>query len=145
MPAGNSIAARALLRLGHLAGEPRYLRAAERAIDSASADFSRQPDGFASLMVAVEELQVPPLTVLVCGPAAALVGWRTRLAGIYLPHALTVFVPDGSADLPDWLQRPRQGHVNAWVCSGVNCLPPTSNADELARELGKMVKLSGIG
>jgi uncharacterized protein YyaL (SSP411 family) len=43
IPSGNGIAARVLLRLGHLLGEPRYLAAAERSLRAAWPALSRYP------------------------------------------------------------------------------------------------------
>jgi len=45
--------------------------------------------------------------------------WRGQLAG-----------------LPPVLNKPQRAGVNAWVCRGVNCLPPIAERDALEAALG---------
>lgn len=47
-PSGNGVAARALIALGHLAGEPRYLLAAERAVRRFAPSIGREPGGYST-------------------------------------------------------------------------------------------------
>ncbi len=135
-PAGNGIAAFALQRLGHLIGEPRYLAAAERALQLFYAPLERQPSGFVSLATALDEYLSPPRTVVLRGEAGALEGWQRALAKRYRPDTLVIAIPAGRAGLPPVLDKAAPaGGVNAWICRGVTCLPPISEFAELERAL----------
>jgi uncharacterized protein YyaL (SSP411 family) len=137
-PSGNGIAAHALQRLGHLTGDMRLLNTAERALRLFFPAMSRQPTGHASLLVALEEHLEPPTVVVIRGPVAALPQWRRRLAGDLAPHRMALFLPEGTAGLPTTLDKPVvAGKVNAWICTGVNCLPPILDPAELDRVLAE--------
>lgn len=61
LPAGNGVAALALLRLGDRLGEARYPGAARRTLRAFATQLSRQPGGCASLIVALDaEMAVNP-------------------------------------------------------------------------------------
>jgi hypothetical protein len=55
-PSGNGVAAAALLRLGRLLDEPRYLQAAERTLRLAAEPIKRYPPAHAGLLVALDDL-----------------------------------------------------------------------------------------
>ena len=82
-PAGNGIAARVLLRMGHLLGEPRYLAAAERTLRAAWPALAQHPQAHVSLVTALEELLDPPEFVILRGEARTIEGWRVELARQY--------------------------------------------------------------
>ena len=49
------------------------------------------------------------------------------------PHTLALAIPAGLPGLPPVLDKPTAGKgVNAWVCEGVNCLPPIDDLSALA-------------
>ncbi len=56
-PSGNGIAAGALIALGHLCGEPRYVAAGERAVRLFAPALAQSPGGCASLLAALAVLQ----------------------------------------------------------------------------------------
>ncbi len=134
-PSGNGIAAFALQRLGHLFGESRYLASAERALNLYFPHLGQHPSGFPSLLNALEENLEPPWSIVLQGPGAALVPWQQVMRAAYRPHVITLAVPDGMTGLPPTLTHPETGRVNAWVCQGVNCLPPITDIAELCRVL----------
>ncbi|TMH51857.1 MAG: thioredoxin domain-containing protein [Betaproteobacteria bacterium] len=112
-PAGNGIAAQALLTLGHWLGEARYLDAAERTLRAFAGELGERPSGVASLLIALEEWTSPPTKVrtLDLSRAGALTGALAR------PHQ------DGEAA------------ATAWVCTGTSCLPPIHALEALERGL----------
>ncbi|HRP74774.1 MAG TPA: thioredoxin domain-containing protein, partial [Rhodocyclaceae bacterium] len=135
-PAGNGVAARALARLGHLTGELRYLDASERTLKAAYATLAASPGGCASIALALAENLVPPATVVVRGPAQALVSWQRRLNAHHIPDVMLLAIPRGTPDLPPALDKPAGERVNAWVCRGVNCLSPIVDIEKLEGALG---------
>ena len=134
-PSGNGVAAYALQRLGHLLGETRYLASAERALHLYWPHLNDHPSGFASLLNALAEALDPPQSVLLRGPAEALTPWRALVRSAYRPHVIALAVANGATGLPPTMTHADSDGVNAWVCRGVNCLPPIGTAVELAGAL----------
>ena len=135
-PAGNGIAARVLLRLGHLLGESRYLAAAERTLRAAWPVITKYPQGHVSLLAALEELLTPPEIVVLRGEARTIEGWRLELLKTYAPHRMVLAIPADAADLPPALadKTPRAGTV-AYVCRGTTCSAPLDSLDALIEQL----------
>lgn len=134
LPSGNGIAAMALIQLGHLVGDRRYLAAAERTLNLAW-PLLQTPSASAhiSLLMALE-LQVKPLPLVVIrGDAADIVSWQQAVIQHYYPHCLCVAIPRDAADLPATLSacKPRLSCVVAYVCQGLQCSAPVSNLTEL--------------
>jgi hypothetical protein len=123
-PSGNAVAAWALHRLAFLTGETRYSDAAAGTVALFWKQVQRQPEAFGSLLAALEEQLEPPRTVIVTGPRDAFAPWHALLDGAYLPATLVLFIPADTPGLPPSLSKPAADGVNAWVCSGVTCLPP---------------------
>ena len=133
-PSGNGIAARALGRLGHLLGEPRFLDAAARAVIAFMPLLERQASAHASLCGALAEQLAPPGIVILRGEGART--WQCALNARYLPQTLVLAIPPGISGLPAALDKPAAGpRVNAWVCHGVKCLPPIADVGELVSTL----------
>ena len=132
VPAGNGIAALALLSLGHLLGEQRYLDAAERTVRAALHSLERYPDAHATLLRALEELLAPPKLVVLRGTAAELAPWQRKLAATYEPHRLAFAIPR-DAKLSGLLaeRAPRERAV-AYVCEGMTCRAPVDLTDGVA-------------
>ena len=135
-PSGNGIAARVLLRLGHLLGEPRYLTAAEATLRAAWAAVTQYPAGHLSLLGALEELLSPPEIVVLRGDARTIEGWQRALARFYAPHRMTLAIPADAPDLPSALadKTPRAGPV-AYICHGSTCSAPVDSLDALTEQL----------
>lgn len=134
-PAGNGIAAQALLTLGHWLGETRYLEAAERTMGAFARELDR-PSGVSSLLIALDELVRPPVTVLLRGDAATCASWQRALERGYRP-GVKVLDLSREGDLPGALSRPHQGDdaATAWVCTGNSCLPPLHSQEALEATL----------
>ncbi len=138
MPAGNGIAARALIRLGFLLGETRYIDAAERCLRSAWEAMTEYPHGHMSLITALEEYLDPPEIVILRGPAAAVETWAVDAAKIYAPRRLLFPIPAEATDLPGHLslRKPDGDGPVAYVCQGTRCSLPVKSWPALARLLG---------
>ena len=134
IPSGNGVGAYSLQRLGHLIGETRYLKTAERTISLFYPVMLGHSSSCCSLLTALEEALVPPQVVILRGSAENLTGWQEALLPISA-HTMVLAVPSGVSDLPVSLNKPVEadGAVNAWVCQGVRCLPKISDLQELLR------------
>jgi uncharacterized protein YyaL (SSP411 family) len=134
-PSGNGVAAWALQRLGHLLGDVRYLRAAERTLALFAADVARQPATASRLLSAAVAHAQPPAVVVVRGPQAR--AWAHSLLRDYRPHTLVLALPGAQAGLPPSLDKPlpEGATTQAWVCEGATCRPPVDSLEALRQQL----------
>ncbi len=136
LPSGNGIAARALLRLGHLTGDSHFLDAAERCLRAAWPMLGEHPEGCASLLLALGDYLAPPTRIVVRADAADAPRWAPALARARQAGTESYFIPAAAAPLPDLLvaQHAAPGG-RAWLCRGTTCLPPIDAPGDLLREL----------
>jgi uncharacterized protein len=139
-PSGNGVAAWALNRLAFVTGDQRFSQPAARTLALFWAQMNRHPNGFGSLLAALEEQLAPPRTILVSGPHDGFAPWRALLDAAFLPTTMTLYVPASAKGLPPVLAKPASDTAQAWVCEGMTCLPRVSTPEELrgALELPKM-------
>jgi len=129
-PSGNGVAAGALIALGHLCDEPRYVEAGERAVRLFAPALAQSLEGYASLLAALAALEEPPASVLLVGDREVCSAWQRSLERRLRPM-VRIFNVAGVA-LPTALAKgpaPSAG-ARAWVCRGAQCLPAI---DDLAR------------
>jgi uncharacterized protein YyaL (SSP411 family) len=134
-PSGNGVAAQALIALGLLAAEPRYVEAGERTVRAFADGIAQSPGGFATLLGALDDVLAPPSAVLLAGDAAVCAQWQRALERTLRPM-VRVFDVAGAA-LPAALAKgpvPPTGTV-AWVCHGTHCLPPLADFEAVERAL----------
>jgi len=132
VPAGNGVAARVLLALGHLLGEQRYLEAAERTVRAGLHMLERYPDAHATLLRALEELITPPKLVVLRGTPEELEPWRHELGSSYEPHRLAFAIPHDAKLTGLLAQRAPRERAVAYVCEGMACRAPVELADGAA-------------
>ncbi len=138
-PSGNGVAAQALIALGHLAAEPRYVETAERAVRAFGGSIRESPGGFSTLLQALEDLEQPPTTVLLRGDPATTAAWHQALERTGRP-SVTIF-DLGTTDVPPELAKgtlPGTGAAG-WICRGTQCLPGMSSLAEIEAALGPAV------
>ncbi len=132
-PAGNGVAAQALITLGHWLGEPRYLTAAERTLRAFAKELGERPSGVASLLIALEDVLAPPTSVLLRGDPASCAAWLRTLERTYRPQVRTLDLSH-AGELPGALSRPHEpgaSDATAWVCTSASCLPPIHTLEAL--------------
>ncbi|HLZ73037.1 MAG TPA: thioredoxin domain-containing protein [Dehalococcoidia bacterium] len=141
-PAGNSLAADALLRLALFTGEPRYAERARRAIAPLAEIASRHPNGFGRLLCALDfDLSLTKEVVIVGHAGDPAV--RALLAatfGAYRPHIVVAGAapndPEAVAATPLLEGRGLlDGRAAAYVCEGFVCNAPTADVGELQAQL----------
>ena len=140
IPSGNGVAAFVLQRMGHLLGEPRYLKSAERALRASYPSLESLPHGHTTMLSALEELLTPPQIVILRGERKPVRELQKELAKVYAPHRLVLAVPSDVTGLPPALadKKPASGDaakVLAYVCKGSVCAAPVDNITELAELL----------
>ena len=136
IPAGNGIAALALLRMGHLLGESRYLEAAERTLRAGWLIVEKYPHAHVSLLNALEEVLNPPKIVILRGDPASLQTWQRELAKLYDPHRFVLAIPADAKDLPPRLvDKIAREATTAYVCKGSTCSAPIKSLGTLVQHL----------
>ncbi len=136
-PSGNGVAATALIALGHLAAEPRYIEAGERAVRLFAPAIAQSPGGYSTLIEALEDTLVPPSSVLITGDPAICDEWQRALRRTFRPSVRVFAV--GDAKLPPELAKgpPPANGALAWVCRSMQCLPPVATFDALEAALAQ--------
>ncbi len=134
-PPGNGAMAEALIRLGHLFGESRYLDAAWRTLAWAQPQMRRYPAGHCALLSALELELAGPEQIIIRGPDGAMDEWVAAARDGYHPLRATFAIPwEISQALPGYLPRlvsaEQRETVVAYRCQGMSCSAPlTSLAD----------------
>jgi uncharacterized protein YyaL (SSP411 family) len=135
VPAGNGVAVRALGRLGHLLGEPRYLAAADRALKAAGALLEQAASAHCGLLLALAEHHAPPAQVVIRAKADA-----AGELGDLGPGTLRFVIPPSEDSLPGALGAMRaDGPFTAYLCRGTSCSAPISDVDVLRATLNDEV------
>jgi uncharacterized protein YyaL (SSP411 family) len=136
LPSGNGIAARSLLLLGHLIGEPRYLSAAENTIKAAWPTLSMHPAEHGSLLLALEYWLDPSPIIVIRGDSEEMKAWE-----IYCKKQLNTFVfaiPTTEASLPGLLATHMATKTTqAFLCKGTQCLSTLQSFQELEQVFKK--------
>ena len=144
MPPGNGIAARALLGLGHLLGEPRYLDAAARTVDWARGFIAQHAASHCTLLTALEEYRHPAQLVVVRGPRSSIGEWLTAARAGYRPSRAVYGIPDDAERLPAYLPRPSPvrlvseqagSPISAYLCNGLQCSAPITELAEFQKAM----------
>jgi uncharacterized protein len=136
MPAGNASAASALLRLGCLLAEPRYLLAAERTLRAGWTALNGQPLGHVHLATALEEYLQQPVIVILRGQPEPLALWQAQLQRSFQPRVMILAIAADAADLPAALaSKHPQGEIVGYLCRGMQCDAPTTSLAALRQSL----------
>ena len=132
LPSGNGVAARALLRLGHLLAETRYIDAAERTLRAALPVMQQNPASCATLQRALREFLRPRTHVVIRADANAEGEWRSAISPNNSRATDVYVVPPDAIGLPPAMeaQKYTPGGV-AYICVGTSCLPPVMTSESL--------------
>jgi uncharacterized protein YyaL (SSP411 family) len=131
LPSGNAVAARVLLRLHHLTGEPSYLARGEEILRVYHDEAAENPFAYASYLEALEFHLEGPAEVVVVGRRGApeVDSLWAEVASAYLPHRVLVGAEPGEADplAPARERPPIDGQATAYVCRNFTCSPPVTD------------------
>ncbi|MBI4227291.1 MAG: thioredoxin domain-containing protein [Candidatus Omnitrophica bacterium] len=144
IPAGNSVAALELLRLGRVTGAAAWEARARRLLQVAAAAMGRSPTASPQMLIALDFAVGPSQEVVIAGPPGdpktqAMV---RAVSAAFLPNAVLIFHPPGRAGqaieaVAPWVapQGMTQGRPTAYVCSNDACQQPVTDADALRQQL----------
>ncbi|HEX6603164.1 MAG TPA: thioredoxin domain-containing protein, partial [Solirubrobacterales bacterium] len=134
IPAGNSAAALALLRLAALSGERRYEEWAAGVLRLFAPAAVRHPDAFGHLLQALDFHLSPTRELALCGeqvePLAAVARERFR------PRLVLAGGPEGT-EVPELMHGRTEvdGRPAAYVCENFSCRMPVTDPEELRRQI----------
>jgi uncharacterized protein YyaL (SSP411 family) len=133
IPAGNGIAARALIRAGYLLGETRWLEAGERTLRAGWQAINRFPHGHMSLLEALAEYLDAPEIVII-RETADVGAWQRQLGKLYAPHRMVFSIPANLESLDAAIADKKAGAGSrAYVCRGSTCSAPVETLPDLVR------------
>lgn len=135
MPSGNGIAAQALLQLGHLTGQSRYLDAARHTLEAAAEAMRQTPYAHAALLIALDSWRNPDPVIVLRGQPQDLKPWSSQLYGHSACPAVYP-IPEDAVDLPDQIAaKPAGEDVLGYLCTGTHCESPVASCAELLSAL----------
>lgn len=136
IPSGNGAAARALFKLGHLLGEPRYLTAADKTLRLFARALERMPSVHGLLSMALQAGETSNPTIIIRGRRAQTAPWRAMCRRRYHPERMAVAIPPQTPNLPPALAQRKAGSKTvAYICHGDRCSAPVDSPEELAAQL----------
>jgi uncharacterized protein len=141
-PSGNSVAVEVLLRLALLLDRNDYRQRAEEVLDEMGGAMERLPGAFGRLLSALDLSASGTREIAIIGDPGSP-DTRALLDTIYaryLPNKVVAGTGEDAAEssglIPLLAQRPmREGRATAYVCEGYACQAPTTDPEELARQL----------
>ena len=141
-PSGNSVAAEVLLRLALLLDRNDYRRRAEEVLEEMGGGMEKIPSAFGRLLAALDFSVSGTREVALVGDPRAP-DTQTLLEVVYaryLPNKVVAGHREDDAEsaglVPLLAGRPtRDGRATAYVCEGYACQAPTTDPEELGRQL----------
>ena len=143
-PSGNSVAALNLLRLAEFTSQDRYRAAADGILEAFASTLGSSPAALAEMLLALDYRLDSPREVVVVKPAAGADdgSLMDRFRALFVPNRILVVTAEGEelaahAELVPLVsgKRAMDGKVTAYVCKQGVCRLPTSDPDELVRQL----------
>ena len=139
-PSGNGVAAQALLRLGYLLGEPKYLRAAEATVQNALHGMDQAPMAHASLINALEEILNPPKLIIHRVNSTNMPAWDLLAEKSYTPQNLRFTIANDLENLPTQIANKKPTAENTvYICKGTRCSAPITSQSEFQQRLQNVI------
>jgi len=123
MPNGNAVAASALLQLGFLSGNTKYLDSAEKTIRCAYPSLNEQALTHCSLLHALELYLKPVLIIVLRGTDEDIKKWQHITNSRYIPHLTCVAINSDTHPPEELKDKIPVGNICAYICEGTSCLP----------------------
>jgi uncharacterized protein YyaL (SSP411 family) len=149
LPSGNAVSALNLLRLAGFIDDPTLAERAQQILAIRGAALDADPLGSGSSLVAADYLLDTPLEIMVVTPAGGS-GDRliAPLRSSFVPNRILSVVPEGAgfaahAELVPLLgsKVARKDRATAYVCIDRVCSFPTTDPNELARQVREVTPL----
>jgi uncharacterized protein len=147
-PSGNSLATEVLLRLALLLDRNDYRQVSERVLSDLAGGMEKLPAGFGRLLCALDFSTSRPVEVALVGDPAS--EEARALAGVvygqYLPNSVLAGRAPEDEEAPALVpllaeRGEREGRATAYVCEDYACQSPTTDPEELARQLHEQTEV----
>jgi uncharacterized protein YyaL (SSP411 family) len=143
-PSGTSVAIDVLLRLAAITGNEDYERRATKVLRTVSPFIENAPTAFGRLLAGLDYYLAQGQELAIVWPngdvgAQHAAPLRRVVSGAYLPHLVLAggLAGEGASLTPLLQDRPAiDGKATAYLCERFVCQAPTTDAAELARQLG---------
>jgi len=139
LPSGNGLMVQVLAKLHHLTGEDFYRQRAEQTICAFAGDIAEHAANMPSLLAGFEMLTEPTQIVLIAEPSdPALRQLRQVVQQTSLPNRILITLTPGQslpASHPAGGKSALRGQATAYVCHGLRCTAPVTDADGLRAAL----------
>lgn len=143
-PAGNSVAAEALLRLSKLVDEPAYADMVGQMISMTKSNLERAPRAFLYMLGAVDFYLHPPKEIAIAGSPDGASDLLAALHEEYIPNKVLAFIDPDAADNERLVEHVPllagkslvDGKAAAYVCKDFACQRPVTTVDEFLKALG---------
>ena len=145
-PAGNSVAAMNLLRLGQMLDHKDWREKARQTIAAFSNHLQQAPSSMPQMLLALEYAQAKARQIIIAGPPsrADTQAMFQHIHQRFLPHKILLSADGASGQ--NWLgkqleiiesMRPMQGQATAYVCYNYACKRPTNDLAVLDKQLSE--------
>ncbi len=137
IPSANSVAAMALLKLGRITGELSFQQKAEAILRLYPADAPDNALSWSAALSAADFALGPTAEVVIAGPPSSTGPMIRALASRFLPNMVLVRKAAGVEKLAPHTAalQPREGEATAWVCHDFACSLPTTDPEQLVKQL----------
>jgi uncharacterized protein YyaL (SSP411 family) len=143
-PSGNTLAAMLLLILGAYEGDSHYIDPAESALRAMAPTATQHPSAFAGWLNAIDFALGPQLQLAIAGSPsdAGFKELSSRADTEYFPNLIMAGGEPGEDGQPALMaeRAMRDGLPTAYLCQGFTCQLPTTEADELSRQVEEALK-----
>jgi uncharacterized protein YyaL (SSP411 family) len=148
-PAGNSVAADVLLRLGAMTGNDDYSGRASELLRTMASTMREHPLATGRYLSAADFYLGPVKEVALAGDrdSPELKALVDALYDGFQPNVIAGYVDQDRGDLAERLpflqdRPPREGRATAYVCEHFACLPPVHDPEALLRQLAEGTGIS---
>jgi len=132
LPSGNGVAACALLKLGYLISELRYIEIAGKTLLTVQTSIDRHPVSHNTLLNALEDYLQPPTLIILRGEIDQLPLWQELCRYYFQPSQSVYAIPNAVETLPFGLQdKIAMSKTVAYICQGTACVPAISDLSQL--------------
>jgi hypothetical protein len=134
-PSGNSVAALALLKLGHITDRSEFIAAAEKTLRFFSERLMQTPEAVPYMLQSLDFSLQPPARAVVGGEAASkeAVSLLRAIHSAYQPNKVVIGTEGGVEPFAKTL--PRNEPPLVYICTGTECQPPTRDPEQIRQTL----------
>ena len=145
-PAGSSIAALNMLRLGQMLDDEKLVSIGEKTILAFAGQLNKTPTAMPQLLSAYEFSRHKPTQIIVAGRRGAgdTLAMQQIIADVFLPHKVVLFasneqIPASLSDQLEYLSLMTMldDKATAYVCENFSCKKPTNDLGVLRDSLAK--------